>query len=375
MRRNLIKKIQISPIFLFICIIILMSGFAGKCFCAEQALVKAGDVFPKIALKPPVDPKDAAYLGISGKSPFFFSDVKADLLLVEIMNIHCGHCQQQAPILNQLFSLIESSPETKDRIKIMAISAGNSEKDIQQFRDQFKTPYPIVEDPSLKVFDLVGKPGVPFVIYIRPMIEGKSGLVAGIHKGFTKDYEAMFREMKVLVEKDLASILRDSEKVENQISTVEPVLTEEELIEKIRSAFTQEGNIKGKMDTIELDHYGKVYSFLMESQGQSIRLFAKSVSEPPPCDQCHDVHFIFVFDETGKIHRFIPVNLSKYGNKQWDNADIEKIWKKVSGSNIGDSMQFDEKVDAVSSATITSVVIFKNIYDNKGLLDALKAKD
>jgi hypothetical protein len=371
----LIKKIKLSAVLFFFTIIVLLSGYSPRCFCAEQAQIKAGDVFPKIALKPPLDSKDVAYLGISGKSSFLFSDVKADLLLVEIMNIHCGHCQQQAPIFNQLFSLIESSPETKGRIKIMAISAGNLDKDIQQFRDQFKTPYPIIEDPSLKVYDVAGKPGVPFIIYVRPMIEDKSGLVAGIHKGFTKDYEAMFREMKVLMEKDLASILKDGEKVEKNISTVEPILTEEELIEKIRSSFTQEENIKGKMDTIELDHYGKVYSFLMESQGQSIRLFAKSVSEPPPCDQCHDVHFIFVFDETGKIHRFIPVSLSKYGNKQWDNADIEKIWKKISGSNIGDPMHFDEKVDAVTSATITSVVIFKNIYDNSGLLEALKAKD
>jgi thiol-disulfide isomerase/thioredoxin len=370
----LIKKIKIS-ITLFFFSIILLSGFAGKCFCAEQAQIKAGDEFPMMALKPPVDPKDVVYLGISDKSHFSFSDVKADLLLVEIMNIHCGHCQQQAPIFNKLFSLIESSPETKDRIKIMAISAGNLDKDIQQFRDQFKTPYPIIEDPSLKVYDIAGKPGVPFIIYIRPMIEGKSGLVAGIHEGFTKDYEVMFREMKVLMGKDLASILKDGEKIEKNFSTVEPVLTEEEVIEKIKSAIAHEGNFKGKMDTIELDHYGKVYSFLMENQGRSFRLFAKSVSEPPPCDQCHDVHFIYVFDETGKIHRFIPVNLSKYGNEPWDEADIEKIWKKISGSNIGDPMQFDEKVDAVSSATITSVVIFKNIYENKGLLDALKAKD
>jgi thiol-disulfide isomerase/thioredoxin len=332
-------------------------------------------VFPDIALKPPADPKDAAYLGLSGKDSFFFADVKADLLLVEIMNIHCGHCQQQAPIFNKLFSLIESSPETKGRIKIMAISAGNLDKHIQQFRDQFKTPYPIIEDPSLKVYDIAGKPGVPFIIYIRPMIEGKSGLVAGIHKGFIQDYESMFREMKVLMGKDLASILKDGEKVEKNISTVEPILTEDELIGKIRSAITHEGNIMGKMDTIELDQYGKVYSFLMENQGRTLRLFAKSVSEPPPCDQCHDVHFIYVFDETGKIHRFIPVNLSKYGNEPWDDADIEKIWKKISGSNIGNPMQFDEKVDAVTSATITSVVIFKNIYDNNGLLEALKAKD
>jgi hypothetical protein len=368
-------KIRISANLFFLSIIILLYGFPGKCFCAKEALIKAGDLFPKIALKPPMDSKDIAYLGISGKSPFFFSDVKADLLLVEIMNINCGHCQKQAPIYNKLFSLIESSPETKGRIKIMAISAGNVDKYIQEFRDQYQTPYPIIEDPSLQAYDIAGKPGVPFAIYIRPMLEGKSDLVAGTHEGFIEDYETMFREMKVLMGKDLASILKSGEEVEENFSTVEPVLTDDELIGKIRSAYTHEKSFKGQVDKIQLDQDEKVYSFLIENQGRSSRLFAKSVSEPPPCDQCHDVHFIFVFDETGKIQRFIPVNLTKYGNKQWDKADVEKMWEKISGTNIKDSMHFDEKVDAVSSATITSVVIFKNIYGNSGLLDALKSKD
>jgi hypothetical protein len=371
----LIKKIQISATLFFISIIIFLSGFPGKCFCAEQAQIKAGEEFPRISLKLPVDPKDVAYLGLSGKDSFLFSDVKADLLVVEIMNIHCGHCRKQAPIFNKLFSLIESSPETKSRVKIMAVSAGNMDLQIQQFRDEFKTPYPIIQDPSLQVYDVVGKPGVPFVIYIRPMLEGKSGLVAGTHKGFTEDYEAMFREIKILMGKDLASILKDGEKIETKFSTVQPILTEDQIINKIKSAYAQEGKMAGHMDTIELDPYGKVYSFVLENQGQAFRLFAKSVSEPTPCDQCHDVHFIFVFDETGKIHRFIPVSLSKYGNKQWDDADIEAMVKKISGSNIGAPMHFDEKLDAVTSATITSLVIFKNIYNNGGLLDALKAKD
>jgi hypothetical protein len=74
------------------------------------------------------------------------------------------------------------------------------------------------------------------------------------------------------------------------------------------------------------------------------------------------------------MHRLIPVRLPKYGNKKWDETDVEQMWQKLSGRNIQEPMAFDEKVDAVSGATITSVVIFKNVYDNGGLLDALKAK-
>ena len=40
-------------------------------------------------------------------------DIKADLVLVEIMSVYCGACRRQAPIYNKLYALIESTPETK----------------------------------------------------------------------------------------------------------------------------------------------------------------------------------------------------------------------------------------------------------------------
>jgi hypothetical protein len=35
-----------------------------------------------------------------------------------------------------------------------------------------------------------------------------------------------------------------------------------------------------------------------------------------------------------------PGKFNKSENKPWADADICKIWKKVSGSNLGDSMQY-----------------------------------
>ena len=353
-----------------LCSIILLSAFSGNVFCGEKPIIKAGDWFPKIVLKPPVDSKDLAYLGVSGESPFLVSDVKADLLLVEVMNINCGHCQQQAPIYNKLFSLIESSPETRGRVKMMAVASGNSDKYIQQFRDHFKVPYPIIEDPGLEAFDAFGKPGIPFVIYVRPLLEGNPGVVAGTHVGFLEDFEAQFTEMKALMEKDLALIVKAGDVGEKPAPAVAPLLTEDELIEKIRSAFP----FTGQPDKIDLDRFGMVYSFMSEDHGRSIRLFAKYVGEPLPCDQCHDAHFIYLFDEAGKIRSLIPISLSKYGNKKFDDRDIREIQERLSGSRIQEPMQFDAEVDAVTGATITSVMIFKNVYDNSALLDALTAK-
>ena len=319
-------------------LIILLAGLPGKGLCTEKPLIKTGDVFPMIELNPSLDAKESAYLGISGKTPFLISDVQADLLLVEVMNINCGHCQQQAPVYNQLFSLIESSPDTKGRIKIMAISSGNQDKYIQQFRDHFETLFPIIEDPALKVYDALGKPGVPLAIYVRLFPEDKIGVVAGTQEGFIEDYQAQFKEMRDLMQQGPASLQKVGGAVEDRVSTVAPLLTEEELKEKIRTAF----NFSGRVEKIELDQYGPLFSFEIKKQNRYRRLFAQSVSEPPPCDQCHDVHFIYVFDETGKLQRLIPVSLPKYGNKKWDDTDMEKMWEKLAGSNIKEPMVFDE---------------------------------
>ena len=62
-------------------------------------------------------------------------------MLVEIINIYCGSCQEQAPIYNKLYSLIESKGATKGRIKMLAIGAGNPEKYIKQYVDGFKVPF------------------------------------------------------------------------------------------------------------------------------------------------------------------------------------------------------------------------------------------
>ena len=103
-------------------------------------------------------------------------------------------------------------------------------------------------------------------------------------------------------------------------------------------------------------------------------VFAVMVSRPTPCDVCHDVHFIYVFDATGKILRLVPLQLTKYGNEPWDQADIEKIRKRIEGQYIQSSFDFDPEIDAVTSATITSSIIFRSLEEEQITLRELKEK-
>jgi hypothetical protein len=68
------------------------------------------------------------------------------------------------------------------------------------------------------------------------------------------------------------------------------------------------------------------------------------------------------------------LQLTKYGNEKWNSEDIEQIRGKVVGNSIQGPFNYDEKVDAVSSATITSLVIFRNLSEGQELFKALKTK-
>jgi len=345
---------------------------ADNAFCDQKAVIKTGDLFPQNTLNLPADANDAAYLGILRGKPFSVSDIKADLVLVEIMNINCGSCQRQAPIYNKLYELVEKTPETRGRIKILAIGAGSSDKSIRDYRDYFKAPYPIVEDLELEVYNAIGRGPVPLAIYVRPRLEGKAGVVAGTHEGVNEDPEGMFREMRAYMEMDLAAIMETGAEEEAYMVAVEPVLTEEELASVIKDAFQEEGSLKYEMSTIDLKRYGTVYTAVVRTKGGSTRLFAKVVSRPPPCDECHDTHFIYIFDKSGSIRRFIPLQLTKYGNEDWDHRDIDQMKGQIVGQSIEAPFDFDEGVDAVSSATITSLVIYHSLNEGKDVFRALK---
>jgi hypothetical protein len=66
----------------------------------------------------------------------------------------------------------------------------------------------------------------------------------------------------------------------------------------------------------------------VEVNAEKKHYFAKAVSWPPLCDVCHDIHFIYVFDEEGMITNLIPIRLPKEYNRAWDERDIEAMKKR-----------------------------------------------
>ena len=368
------KRILFIPTLLGIGMLLYFSVWPTDLRAQEKRLIKGGDAFPEAALKTPTQAKDRAYLGISGGEPFRIQDLQAKVILVEILNVYCVACQKQAPLYNQLFALIQSNPAARKQIRMIGIAVGNDDEEVQAFRDHFQIPYPIITDPDYVLHAAVGGGPTPFSIIVRRDPKGKSALVADAHLGVNENIQGLFQQMKSLQQMDLASIRKKEAKTKAQVITLKPPLSEEEIQTRVKEAFTEGGGQLSGFETVSLKKGKVVYTGVVEKNGAGRRLFAQVISELPTCDVCHETHFIYTFETDGMILQFIPIQLTKYGNEDWDEADMAKMRQKIVGRYIYHPFAFKAKVDAVTSATITSAAIYKGLNEGQLIFKELKTR-
>lgn len=352
----------------------LLQGFMEKAFCGGNRAILEGDSFPDIVLSAPPAAKDAHYLGLGNKKEFSLRDIQADLILVEIMNVYCHSCQAKAPINNKLLELINSDPQTRGKIKMLSIAVGSTDNAIQAFKKEYKIIYPMIEDPEFEAYDAFGMGGVPRTYFIRSKTGEEINIVAKIQEGMDPDCERKFEETKKLMGVDSAKLRAERSTEEQGIKPVKPVVTEAELNEIIKTAFNKEGSPVTDIEKLDLEVGGHIYTQKIMISGKERRVFAVVVSRVVPCNVCHDIHFVYLFEDEGKILQMIPIQLSKYGNKKWSEADIEKMRGRIVGRYMSAPFKFNPEIDAVSRATITSSMIFKSLNEGIAVLNELKAK-
>jgi hypothetical protein len=110
-----------------------------------------------------------------------------------------------------------------------------------------------------------------------------------------------------------------------------------------------------------------------EAAGET--LYAKVISRKPTCDVCHGIHFIIVFNREGIITGFTPIYLTKYGNIKWSAADIAFMRERIVGRSVLTRKTFNHAVDALSTATMSSALIFNSLNKLQSVFSELKEAD
>jgi thiol-disulfide isomerase/thioredoxin len=326
--------------------------------------------FPDLNFTQTLSKEEQSYLRIPQKKRFSFREIRGNLILVEFISTYCVSCQRQAPVLNELYSFIERNSKLKEKVKIIGIASGNNLKEIENFKKDFKVPYPIFADPKFDAHTAIGNPRTPFIIWIRRDAQG-NGIVVSTHLGLIELVENVIDETKAVLQYDLA-LLKPKKGAIYEGDALKPPLTEEELVKKAREGMSTSGGKVLQIEKLALKDGDWIYVGKVEFGTRQENLFSKLASRRAVCDICHDTYFIYTFDASGNVIEIVPIQLTKFGNLQWTEQDVKKLRSRTIGKSILKPFTFDPKVDSVSGATITALLIFDSLDKAKEVYEKLK---
>jgi thiol-disulfide isomerase/thioredoxin len=109
------------------------------------------DLLAGIQLPIPENNAGKAYLGLSGKGAFSLSQVKARMLIVEVFSMYCPICQREAPVVNDLHTLIGKDAVLKKDVKFIGIGIGNTPFEVEVYRKKFNVLFPLFADDGFEL--------------------------------------------------------------------------------------------------------------------------------------------------------------------------------------------------------------------------------
>ena len=326
--------------------------------------------FPNLNFTQTLPREEQAYLGIPRKRTFSFSEIRGSLILIEFLNIYCPGCELQAQILNEVYLSIEKDPGLKGKVKMIGIAAGNNQNEVENFKKEYRVPYPIFSDPKFDAHTAVGNPRTPFVIWVRRDAQRKSTVVS-THLGVLDSMKSALDETRAVLQYNLAQ-LKLQEGPIYACNLQMPPLSDEELQAKAKESMETSGGRVLEIKKIFLKDKDWFYVGKVDFGTYQKNLFAKLASREAICDVCHDTYFIYAFDSNGKVVEIVPIQLTKIQNLQWTKEDVERLRSRTVGRSILQSFDFNPQVDSVSGATITAVLIFDCLDKGKEIYEKMR---
>ncbi len=136
-----------------------------------------GSSMPDLLLRGELSAEHRTHLGFAGPAPRHLSEISAKTVILVAFSMYCPHCQREAPVLNELNALIQSRG-LADEVKLIGVGIGNSDFEVQVFRDKYATTFPLFSDPDFTVNKEIGEVGTPFFYVLAMNPEKKEIRVA-----------------------------------------------------------------------------------------------------------------------------------------------------------------------------------------------------
>ena len=359
-------------------LIILVTIFLAPASAFSRGrIIQPGDFFPDFRFQSKLPTADAAYLGLSGKAAvegsFQAEDVWGNLVVLELFNRYCFGCQQGAPIFNRAYEMVASDPGLSRKVRFLGVGVGNNARVVKQFRDEFSVPFPLIPDPRLGLLDALGNPGgTPYTLLLRRTSKGM--VVVDAHFGVFDSPETLVDKVRKVLAGDLERVVAEagpSEKADWAVKELATPLSEEALLDRVESSMKRAGYGTVGLHEVKLPSGEVVYV----GESKRGKVFSRVVDRLPLCDVCHPVHFILTFNPMGRIVDFDAIYVTKYWNRTWNDEEVKAMRKKLLGLSVLEDREFDPEVDAISTATMSSTLIFDSIGRTGKVLELLRGME
>jgi thiol-disulfide isomerase/thioredoxin len=311
---------------------------------------------PGVVLPDALTPEQRTYLGLVASERFTIGAVRGDLVVVEFFNSSCYACALMAPVMDLAWRKVDARPDLKDRVRFVGIGVGNTLAQVRDFHDRYDTPFPMIADPEFAAFDALGTvEGTPYLMLLRRGPDG--ALTARAQVGHIPQADVVVAA--------IAAALADTPPVDatpRELAgagwrTLKPPLTDDELTARLIAAAAEAGLAGAVAAPVKVSADETFYR--ITAAGKS--LWAMVAGRAKVCNVCHDIFFIVVFDNSGLVVNLAPIVITKYKNVEFDANDVAFLKSRVVGRLLSREIVFDPTVDAVSTATMSSALVFDTL--------------
>ena len=95
-----------------------------------------------------------------------YRNSKAEVVLLNIFDMYCIHCQKDAKYINELQALIQAQGMSS-KINIYGIGWNNTTLETDLYKKRYHVTYPVIPDKARAISSQFGKVRPPLVIAIR----------------------------------------------------------------------------------------------------------------------------------------------------------------------------------------------------------------
>jgi peroxiredoxin len=179
-----------AKVVIFLSCVIVLSLFNLPVLGAEVEL-QVGSVAGNVPFSAVTSAEDQKYLGLGNPGAFTLKDIKAPYVLAEVFSTTCPHCMQQAPVLNNLYNLVQKDAKMKDQLKLVSVGQGNDDTAVKMWKVFHKVPFPVLSDPDQKLGKALKIPGTPVTVVLD-----KKGKVVWAHIGAFESADEALKGIK-----------------------------------------------------------------------------------------------------------------------------------------------------------------------------------